>query len=109
MFFGDGMDLVTKVYRDHVNILITGTIKTIGNAQAIRDAIRKAYEQHPDVIINLTIQDSFIITSSVIGFLIKSIKMDKMNLHVKVGSEELYEMLGDMNLIEIMNVGRVQG
>lgn len=102
------MDLVTKVNREHVNILITGTIKTIGDAQTIKDAIRKAYEQHQDVIINLTIQDSFIITSSVIGFLIKSIKMDKMNLHVNVGSEELYEMLDDMNLIEIMNVGKVQ-
>ncbi len=103
------MDLVTKVHSEHVNILITGTIKTIGNAQAIKDAIRQAHEQHPCIIINLMIQDSFIITSSVIGFLIKSIKMDKMNLHVKVGSEELYEMLNDMNLIEIMNVGRAKG
>ncbi len=103
------MDLVTKVHSEHVNILITGTIKTIGNAQAIKDAIRQAHEQYPHISINLMIQDSFIITSSVIGFLIKSIKMDKMNLHVKVGSEELYEMLDDMNLIEIMNVGRVQG
>jgi len=108
LVFGGEMDLVTKVvHREHVNILVTGTIKTIANAQVIKEAIRHAYEQHPDAIINLTIKDSFIITSSVIGFVIKSIKMDKMSLHVNVGSDELYEMLNDMNLIEIMNVGKV--
>lgn len=98
------MDLVTKMHREHVEILITGTIKTIANAQTIKEAVRKTHEQHPDVIINLTIKDSFIITSSVIGFLIKSIKMDKMNVHVNIGCEELYTMLDDMNLIEVMNV-----
>jgi len=98
------MDLVTKVHREYIEILITGTIKTIANAQAIKEAVRKTHEQHPDAILNLTIKDSFIITSSVIGFLIKSIKMDKMNLHVNIGCEELYTMLDDMNLIEVMNV-----
>ena len=98
------MDLVTKVHREHIEIIVTGTIKTIANAQAIKEAVNHAYQQHPDAIINLRIKDSFIITSSVIGFLMKSIKMDKMNLYVNVGSEELYTMLDDMNLIEVMNV-----
>ena len=98
------MDLVTKVHREHVDIIVTGTIKPIANAQAIKEAISKAHQQHPDTIINLMIKDSFIITSSVIGFLMKSIKMDKMNLYVNVGSEELYTMLDDMSLIEVMNV-----
>ncbi len=98
------MDLVTKVHREHIEIIVTGTIKTIANAQAIKEAVNKAHQQHPDAIINLMIKDSFIITSSVIGFLMKSIKMDKMNLYVNVGSEELYTMLDDMNLIEVMNV-----
>lgn len=98
------MDLVTKVHHEHVEILITGTIKTIANAHAIKEAVRKTHEQHPEALINLTIKDSFIITSSVIGFLIKSLKMDKMNLQVNIGCEELYTMLDDMNLIEIMNV-----
>ncbi len=98
------MDLVTKVHSEHVDIVITGTIKTIANAQTIKEAIRKTHEQHLDHIINLVIKDSFIITSSVIGFVIKAIKMDKIALHVNIGSEELYEMLEDMNLIDMMNV-----
>jgi len=98
------MDLMTKVHSEHVDITVLGTIKTIANAQAIKEAIRKTHEQHPDTIINLVIKDSFIITSSVIGYVIKSIEMDKIALHVNVGSEELYEMLEDMNLIDVMNV-----
>ena len=98
------MDLMTKVHSEHVDITVLGTIKTIANAQAIKEAIRKTHEQHSDTIINLTIKDSFIITSSVIGYVIKSIEMDKIALHVNVGSEELYEMLEDMNLIDVMNV-----
>ncbi|MBP6497984.1 MAG: hypothetical protein KA253_04855, partial [Campylobacteraceae bacterium] len=57
--------------------------------------------------IDLCIKDSFIITSSVIGFLIKSIKVDKMFLHVSVGSQELYEMLLEMSLVDAMNVRKV--
>jgi len=98
------MDLVIKVHHEHVDVSITGTIKTIANAQTIKEAIRTTHEQHPDTIINLIIKDSFIITSSVIGSVIKSIKMDKMALHVNVGCEELYVMLEDMNLIDMMNV-----
>ncbi|KFL35140.1 hypothetical protein JU57_02250 [Sulfurospirillum sp. SCADC] len=95
---------MTKVHSEHVDIVVSGTIKTIANAQTIKEAIRKAHEQHSDTIINLIIKDSFIITSSVIGYVIKSIEMDKIALHVNVGSEELYEMLEDMNLIDVMNV-----
>ena len=98
------MDLVIEVHHEHVDISITGTIKTIANAQMIKEAIHTTHEQHPGAIINLVIKDSFIITSSVIGFVIKSIKMDKIALHVNVGSEELYAMLEDMNLIDMMNV-----
>lgn len=98
------MNLVSRVRSESVDIVVTDTVKTVANTQAIKDAILRAHEQHPDVIINLNLQDSFIITSSLIGFLIKSIKMDKVALNVNVGSIELYEMLEDMNLIEIMNV-----
>ena len=102
------MNLETNVYGEYINITITGTIKTITNTQAIKEALKTTHEQYPEAIINLIIKDSFIITSAVIGFLIKSIKMDKMNVYVLVHSEELYSMLDDMNLIELMNVKKAQ-
>jgi hypothetical protein len=98
------MHVVTKVRSESVDVVVTGTIKTVSDTQAIKDAVLKAHTSHIDVPIRLLLQDSFIITSSLIGFLIKVIKMDHYALIVEVGSLELYEMLEDMNLIEIMNV-----
>lgn len=101
------MDLVTKKSGGNVVINIMGNIKSISDAQTIKDAITKAFQDDQQTMIELYIKDSFIITSSVIGFLVKAIKVDKMSLHVNVGSQELYEMLLEMNLIDTMNVRKV--
>ncbi len=101
------MDLVTKKSGGNVVINIMGNIKSISDAQTIKDAITKAFQDDQQTMIELYIKDSFIITSFVIGFLVKAIKVDKMSLHVNVGSQELYEMLLEMNLIDTMNVRKV--
>jgi len=101
------MDLVTKKSGGNVVIDVVGNIKSISDGQAIKDAIKKAYQDNQQASIDLCIKDSFIMTSSVIGFLIKSIKVDKMFLHVNVGSQELYEMLLEMSLVDAMNVRKV--
>lgn len=101
------MDLVTKKSSDNVVIDVIGNIKSISDSQTIKDAITKAFHDNQQTSIDLYIKDSFIITSSVIGFLVKSIKVDKISLHVSVGSQDLYDMLVDMNLVESMNVRKV--
>ncbi len=98
------MEITTRANGTSVDINVFGTIKTISDGQNIKDAVRRAFEQDSGRAINVYVKDSFIITSSVIGFLIKSIKIDKMALVVYVGSPELYTMLDDMNLIDSMNV-----
>lgn len=101
------MDLVTKRSSGNVAIDVVGNIKSISDSQAIKDAITKAFHDNQQASIDLCIKDSFIITSSVIGFLIKSIKVDKISLHVSVASQDLYDMLVDMNLVESMNARKV--
>lgn len=98
------MEVVTKMNGGSVEITVIGTIKTISDGQNIKDAVKKVFEYDNQAVVNLYIKDSFIITSSVIGFLIKLIKIDKMILHVHVKSAELYSMLEDMSLIDSMNV-----
>lgn len=98
------MELVTKMNGGSVDITVIGTIKTISDGQSIKDAVKKVFEYDKQTVVNLHIKDSFIITSSVIGFLIKLIKIDKMMLNVYVKSAELYSMLEDMSLIDSMNV-----
>jgi len=101
------MDLVTKKSGGNVVIDVVGNIKSISDSQTIKDAITKVFQDNQQAFIDLCIKDSFIITSSVIGFLIKAIKVDQMSLHVSVGSHELYEMLLEMSLVEAMNVRKV--
>jgi len=98
------MEITIRTNSTSVDINVLGTIKTIADGQNIKDAMRRAFEQDSGRAINVYVKDSFIITSSVIGFLIKSIKIDKMALVVYVSSPELYTMLEDMNLIDSMNV-----
>lgn len=101
------MNLVTKKSGGNIVIDVVGNIKSISDGQMIKDAITKAFQDEQQTLIELCIKDSFIITSSVIGFLIKAIKVDKMSLHVNIGSQELYEMLLEMNLVDTMNVRKV--
>ncbi len=98
------MELLTKINGGATDVIVSGTIKTINDGQTIKDAVRRVFEQDNHKVLNLHIKDSFIITSSVIGFLIKIIKVDKMPLYIHVKSPELYSMLEDMSLIDSMNV-----
>lgn len=98
------MEIVTRTNGGAIDITVVGTIKTISDGQAIKDCVKRMFEQDNQAVVNLHIKDSFIITSSVIGFLIKLIKIDKRALYVHVKSSELYSMLEDMSLIDSMNV-----
>lgn len=98
------MELTTRVNGSSFDITITGNIKTIVDGQTIKEAITHVARERVGTPIHLYIKDSFIITSSVIGFLIKARNVDKILLDVIVGSQELYEMLSEMNLLDSMNV-----
>lgn len=98
------MEIVTRANGGSVDITVLGTIKSISDGQTIKDSIKKIFENDNQAVVNLHIKDSFIITSSVIGFLIKLIKIDKRALFVHVRSLELYSMLEDMSLLDSMNV-----
>ncbi|MDD3342902.1 MAG: hypothetical protein PHR87_04930 [Sulfurospirillaceae bacterium] len=98
------MEIGTRVNNNGYDITVTGNIKTIVDGKSIKDAITLAAHHHVGMPINLYIKDSFIITSSVIGFLIKVSKVDKLPLQVIVSSNELYEMLSEMNLLDSINI-----
>jgi hypothetical protein len=100
------LDLTLKDNGTSTDIIISGNIKSISDTDNIKFAITNTWNKDEKNPINLKIDDSFIITSSVIGFLIKFIKKDKIPLTLYVKNEELYEMLEDMNLVEVLNVRR---
>lgn len=101
------MKLTVKNVHTNTEIYIDENIKSIGDNDKIKHAIEQAWQNDNDANIDIYINDSFIITSSVIGFLIKFIKKDKMKISIYVYNEELYEMLDDMNLVEALHVTKV--
>ena len=54
--------------------------------------------------IDIHILDSYIITSSTIGFLGKIIQQSKQNINVIVYNSELYELLENLNVIDLLKV-----
>ena len=88
-------------------INIEDNIKSLSDNDDIKVAIENAWNTNSDNPIEIHIKDSFIITSSVIGFLIKYIKKDKIPITLYIKNEELYEMMDDMNLIQVLNIKKV--
>jgi len=101
------MKLRVKRKPTSTEIHIDENIKSLGDNDAIKHAIEDAWHDDNEKSINIFINDSFIITSSVIGFLIKFIKKDKIKITINIYNEELYEMLDDMNLLKALNVKKV--
>jgi len=84
-------------------IEVNGVIKTINDSQILVNAIKDASRNGS---VNIKINDSFSIPSTVIGELLK-IKDSGVNVSLEVGDEILYELLDDLNLVQTFNVRKV--
>lgn len=79
------------------NILtITGNIKSVSDFQSIKSAVDSIKSSSSTITIDLI--DSISITSSVIGYLNKLVLKDSINLNMKIGNEQLMNLLEDLNL-----------
>ena len=87
------------------NILnIKGNIKSIEDYETIKSEIEAIRKNYQNATINIL--DSFSITSSIIGYLYKITNEGfKINLYVK--NEILYNLLNDLNLINLFNVKKI--
>ncbi|MFP4332293.1 MAG: hypothetical protein ACOCP1_03655 [Campylobacterales bacterium] len=87
-------------------ISIAGNIKTITDYQEIKRVVKEQMEQGVNTI-NIKITESFSITSSVVGFFLKVINKDKVQLNIYVKDDRLYKILNDLNLVELFNVKKL--
>ena len=84
-------------------IEVNGVIKTINDSQLLVNAIKDASRNGS---VNIKINDSFSIPSTVIGELLK-IKDSGVSVSLEVGDEILYELLDDLNLVSTFKVRKV--
>jgi len=77
-------------------VKITGNIKSVSDFQSIKSTIDSI--KNSSSTITIDIQDSISITSSVIGYLNKLVLKDSIDLNMKIGNEQLMNLLEDLNL-----------
>jgi hypothetical protein len=87
----------------HGNIIeVEGIIKTIANAESVIEALKNTNGN----FIVLRIKESFGMPSSIIGYLVK-LKDEGKQISLEVGSDILYELLDNLNLIKTFNVKKI--
>lgn len=83
-------------------VTITGNIKSIQDYQEIKNTLDGLIAKNKQIV--LDIKDSISIISSVIGYLNKLVLKDQVDLHIKVGDPQLYELFDELSLIELFKV-----
>ncbi len=83
------------------NVKINGNIKTVSDFQKIKQKLDAVTKEHKSLVIHMI--DSLSITSSVIGYLNKLVLKDNIQIQMKVGNEQLLELLSDLSLISTFN------
>jgi hypothetical protein len=81
-------------------VTIKGNIKSVADYQEIRSTIDNIVFGGNNSI-TIYIVDSLSITSSVIGYFNKLVLKDKIDLSLKVGNQQLMELLNDLNLTSV--------
>jgi hypothetical protein len=87
-----------EIFERGDSVIIKGVIKTLEDVERIKRLIdNKNY-------IELVIEDSFAMPSALIGHLIKLKQKDNKQIVLKIGNDDLYELLVDLNLGKIFTI-----
>jgi len=88
-------------------LTISGNIKSIEDGTAIKEALNACKKEGTTGVL-LRIQDSFSMTSTVIGFLMKLVNIDKLRVSLVVGDARLYQLLDELSLVQAFNVRLIE-
>ena len=82
-------------------ITVEGNIKSQDDFNKIKNTV-EGMTQSSSIHFNLI--NTMSMTSSVIGFLTKTILKDKKSISMEINDERLYGLLNDLNLIQTFNI-----
>jgi len=92
------------VRREGNVIEVEGNIKSLEDFEKIKYTIE---EIMPTKSITLSLKDSISITSSVIGYLTKLVNVDGVEVYLNIKTQELYDLLRDLDLDKVFHIRRV--
>jgi hypothetical protein len=84
-------------------IVVNGTVKSVSDYQEIKSIVTSVLREGSKEL-SIYMPDAYSITSSVIGFFLKLVYQDRINLRLFVTDERLYGLLSDLNLSEPFKV-----
>ena len=82
-----------------------GNVKTDNDFHIIKGHVDGVVEEFNEVVVHL--MDSISITSAVIGYFTKLVVKDNVRVELYVRDEDLYVLLNDLNLVELLDVKKV--
>ncbi len=86
-------------------ITIVGNIKSVSDYQKIKSSIDNVLLGNDSI--DVVIQDSLSITSSVVGYFNKIVLKDKVKLKMYIGNDQLVDLLDDLSLVSLFNVKKI--
>lgn len=86
-------------------VSIMGHIKSLTDYQTIKSQIDALASKNLKIIIE--IPESISITSSVIGYFNKLVLKDKKDITMRIGSDQLMELLEDLNLKDLFKASKI--
>ena len=88
-------------------LTLIGNIKSIEDSSEIKNAINTLQKNGAKSIL-FRIKDSFSMTSTVIGYLMKLVNLDKISVSLVVGDPRLYQLLEELSLVQSFNVRLIE-
>jgi hypothetical protein len=88
-------------------IVVQGTVKSVSDYQEIKKVVSGLLRGDGKEL-SIYMPDSYSITSSVIGFFLKLVYQDRVDLKLFIADERLYGLLNDLNLSEPFKVEKMQ-
>lgn len=97
------MDIIRK----GSEIYVSGNAGKIENYESVNKEIRKSLKENPGSI-SLVFRDAVSLNSYLISCLIQLKKLFNVEVSIKVENHKLYDLLGTLNLTEMLNVTKIK-
>jgi len=85
---------------------VTGLIKTIEDSTHFKEEMYSLLNTTTKTLA-IHITDSFIVTSSIIGTMLKAVNVDKAKLTVYVYQDDLYTLFDQLKLVDLLNIKKI--
>ncbi|PLX71041.1 MAG: hypothetical protein C0602_03135 [Denitrovibrio sp.] len=95
------------INREERTVIVKGSVVTLEDYELFKDMVSDSLKENKNEL-NIIFEDATLVNSAMIGFLIKTVKVDKVNLSIAVDNYKLYELLQMLSLVETLKVTKVK-